>query len=157
MNEITAAVALVQLSKIERILDTLRKKREKLKHLISEADGFKFRILNDPEGDCATLCTVIFNSKEQAAKVSKALGSKTVDQSGWHVYSNMEHVLNHLKQVGQPHTKESHPKTNDILSRSMNISVGVVDAGLGSGWGININSSDAEIEAAAKQFIDACK
>jgi 8-amino-3,8-dideoxy-alpha-D-manno-octulosonate transaminase len=39
----------------------------------------------------------------------------------------------------------------------MNISVGVVDAGLGSGWGININSSDAEIEAAAKQFIDACK
>jgi dTDP-4-amino-4,6-dideoxygalactose transaminase len=46
MNEITAAVALVQLSKIERILDTLRKKREKLKHLISEVEGFKFRTLN---------------------------------------------------------------------------------------------------------------
>ncbi len=85
------------------------------------------------------------------------MGSKTVDQSGWHVYSNMEHVLNHLKQVGQPHSKGSHPKTDDILSRAMNISVGVVDAGLGSGWGININSSDAEIEMAAKQFIDACK
>lgn len=157
MNEITAAVALVQLSKIERILDTLRKKREKLKHLISEAEGFKFRTLNDPQGDCATLCTVIFDSKEQADKVSKALGSKTVDQSGWHVYANMEHVLNHLKSLGQPHTKGSYPKTDDILSRAMNISVGVVDAGLGSGWGININSSDAEIEDAAKQFIDACK
>jgi len=157
MNEITAAVALVQLSKIERILDTLRKKREKLKHLISEAEGFKFRTLNDPQGDCATLCTVIFDSKEQADKVSKALGSKTVDQSGWHVYANMEHVLNHLKSLGQPHTKGSYPKTDDILSRAMNISVGVVDAGLGSGWGININSSDAEIEMAAKQFIDACK
>jgi hypothetical protein len=39
----------------------------------------------------------------------------------------------------------------------MNISVGVVDGGLGTGWGININSSDTEIEAAAKQFIEACK
>ena len=65
--------------------------------------------------------------------------------------------LNHLKNVGQPHTKGSYPKTDDILSRAMNISVGVVDGGLGTGWGININSSDAEIEAVAKQFIDACK
>jgi 8-amino-3,8-dideoxy-alpha-D-manno-octulosonate transaminase len=157
MNEITAAVGLAQLSKIDRIVDTLRQKRSKLKSFISKAGGFKFRTLNDPEGDCATLCTVIFNTREQATKVSKALGSKTVDQSGWHVYANMEHILNHLKTVGQPHIKGSYPKTDDILSRAMNISVGVVDGGLGAGWGININSSDAEIEAAAKQFIDACK
>jgi dTDP-4-amino-4,6-dideoxygalactose transaminase len=157
MNEITAAVGLAQLSKIDRIVDTLRQKRSKLKSLITKADGFKFRTLNDHEGDCATVCTVIFNTREQAVKVSKALGSKTVDQSGWHVYANMEHVLNHLKNIGQPHTKGSYPKTDDILSRAMNISVGVVDGGLGCGWGININSSDAEIEAAAKQFINACK
>jgi 8-amino-3,8-dideoxy-alpha-D-manno-octulosonate transaminase len=68
----------------------------------------------------------------------------------------MEHVLNHLKKVGQPHTKGSYPETDNILSRSMNISVGVVDAGLGAGWGININSTDAEIETAANQFINAC-
>ena len=135
----------------------MRKKRSKFKSLISEAQGFKFRTLNDPAGDCATVCTVIFDTREQAVKVSKALGSKTVDQSGWHVYSNMEHILNHLKQYGQPHTKGSYPKTDDILSRAMNISVGVVDGGLGTGWGININSTDAEIEAAAKQFIEACK
>jgi dTDP-4-amino-4,6-dideoxygalactose transaminase len=157
MNEITAAVGLAQLGKIDRIVDTLRQKRSKLKTLISKAGGFKFRTLNDPEGDCATICTVIFDTSKQASKVAAILGSKTVDQSGWHVYSNMEHVLNHLKQVGQPHTKGSYPKTDDILSRSMNISVGVVDGGLGAGWGININSSEAEIEAAAKQFLAACK
>jgi len=39
----------------------------------------------------------------------------------------------------------------------MNISVGVVDGGLGAGWGININSTDAEIEDAAKQFMEVCK
>ncbi len=69
----------------------------------------------------------------------------------------MEHVLSHLKKVGQPYTKGSYPQTDDILSRAMNISIGVVDEGLGSGWGININSTDAEIETAAMQFINACK
>jgi hypothetical protein len=39
----------------------------------------------------------------------------------------------------------------------MNISVGVVDGGLGAGWGININSTDQQIEAAAEQFIKACR
>jgi len=158
MNEITGAVGLAQLKKLEKIVKTLREKRSKLKSLISEAKGFKFRVLNDPDGgDAATLCTIIFDTREQAVKVSKALGSKTIDQSGWHVYANMEHVLKHLKEVGQPHTKGSYPRTEDILSRAMNISIGVVDGGLGAGWGININSTDAEIEAAAKQFIEACK
>jgi len=158
MNEITGAVGLAQLRKLDRIITTLREKRSKLKRLIADAGGFKFRVLNDPDGgDAATLCTVIFDTREKAEKVSKALGSKTIDQSGWHVYANMEHVLRHLKEVGQPHTKGSYPKTDDILSRSMNISIGVVDGGLGAGWGININSTDTEIEAAAKQFAEACK
>jgi dTDP-4-amino-4,6-dideoxygalactose transaminase len=157
INELTAAVGLAQLAKLDKIVTTLREKRKKLKSLISGAKGFKFRTLNDPDGDCATVCTIIFDTKEQAAKVSKALGSKTIDASGWHVYANMEHVLAHLKKVGQPHTKGSYPRTDDILSRAMNISVGVVDGGLGAGWGLNINSTDAEIEAAAKQFVEACK
>ena len=156
MNEITAAVAIAQLKKLDRMVAALREKREKLKSLISKADGFKFRILNDPKGDSATICTVIFDDRDQAGIVSQALGTKTVDQSGWHVYSNMEHLLRFLKEAGQPHTKGSYPKTDDILSRSMNISIGVVDGGLGAGWGININSSDAEIESVANQFIEAC-
>jgi 8-amino-3,8-dideoxy-alpha-D-manno-octulosonate transaminase len=157
MNEITAAVGLAQLGKIDRIVEALRGKRSKLKSLIAQEEGFKFRILNDPEGDCATVCAVVFNTREKAALVSGKLGSKTVDQSGWHVYANMEHILNHLKNLGQPHTKGSYPVTDDILSRTMIISIGVVDGGLGAGWGININSTDSEIEAAAKQFREACK
>lgn len=157
MNELTGAVALAQLAKIDKIVSALREKRGKFKSLISGTGGFKFRVLNDPEGDCGTICTVIFDTREQAARVSSLLGSKTVDQSGWHVYSNMEHVMHHLEQVGQPHKKGSYPGTDDILSRSMNISIGVVDGGLGAGWGININSSDRSIELAAERFTEACK
>ncbi len=156
INEITAAVGLAQLRKLDRIVATLREKRGKFKKLISKASGFRFRKLSDAEGDCATLCTVVFDTPARAEKISKALGSKTINKSGWHVYANMEHVLRYLETVGQPHVKGSYPATDDILSRAMNISIGVVDGGLGAGWGININSTDAEIEATAKQFVDAC-
>lgn len=157
MNEITGAVGLAQLRKLDAIVATLREKRSKLKSLIAGTGGFKFRTMNDPEGDAATLCTVVFDTREQAVKVTGKLGSKTIDQSGWHVYANMEHVLKYLRKAGQPHTRGSYPRTEDILSRAMNISVGVVDGGLGAGWGININSTGAEIEKAAREFIDACK
>ena len=157
MNELTAAVALVQLTKLDKIVNTLRTKKNRFKNLISVGKGFKFRTLNDVDGDCATICTVIFDTRELALKVSKALGSKTLDESGWHVYSNMEHVLQYFRKVGRPHHKGAYPKTDDILSRAMNISIGVVDGGLGAGWGININSSDREIESAAAQFLEACR
>jgi len=42
------------------------------------------------------------------------------------------------------------------LSRAINLSVGVVDAGLGAGFAINIDSSDVEIEHAAEKFRLAC-
>jgi uncharacterized protein YqfA (UPF0365 family) len=41
------------------------------------------------------------------------------------------------------------PVTDDILERAVNISVGVVDKGLGAGTGININSTEAEIKQVA--------
>jgi len=157
INELTGAVALAQLRKIDKITSTLREKKNKFKNLIAGKADFKFRTLNDAEGECGTLCTVIYPTKAIADKVCTALGSKTISHSGWHVYYNMEHVLRYLAEKGLPHTKGSYPKTDDILARSQNISVGVVDAGLGSGWGININSTDEEITQKAKQFLEACK
>ena len=152
VNELLGAVALAQLRKIDKIVSTLREKKATFKKMISDCDGFKFRTLNDPEGECGTLCTVIFDTAQQARKVCETLGTDTVDHSGWHVYSNMEHVSEYLKEAGQPYGKGAYPRTDDILSRSINISIGVVDAGLGAGFGINILSSDEEIEAAAERF-----
>jgi dTDP-4-amino-4,6-dideoxygalactose transaminase len=156
MNELTGAVALAQLRKLDDILATLREKKQKLKKMISDVKGVKYRKLNDESGECATLLTVIFDSAEKAKNVANKLNNRTVSESGWHVYSNMEHVQNYLKENGLPHVKGSYPKTDDILSRSMNISIGVVDAGLGAGFGINIKSTDDEIEQVASLFKKAC-
>ena len=154
-TELIGAVARVQLSKIDDIVSTLRRKKSLLKSLIGELPGMQFRKLNAPEGDCATICTVIFDNAGHAAEVARKLNTKTVDHSGWHVYSNMEHINRHLEALGQPHGKGAYPRTDEILSRAINISVGVVDGGLGTAFGININSTDAEIEKVAKQFLAA--
>jgi len=49
------------------------------------------------------------------------------------------------------------PQTDDILERAVNISVGVVDGGLGSAFGININSTDDEIKAVADKISEIMK
>jgi dTDP-4-amino-4,6-dideoxygalactose transaminase len=152
MNELTGAVALAQLRKMDKIVTALRQKKRKFKEFIADIKGFRFRTLNDPEGDCGTLCTVIFDSAEKAAQVSQRLGTVTVNRSGWHVYTNMEHFNRYLKERGLPHGYGAYPRTDDILSRAINLSVGVVDAGLGAAFGINIDSSEDEIKHTAETF-----
>ena len=39
-----------------------------------------------------------------------------------------------------------------ILERAVNISIGVVDGGLGAGFGINILSDEAEIQATIRKL-----
>jgi dTDP-4-amino-4,6-dideoxygalactose transaminase len=156
MNEVTGALALAQLRKIERILAALREKKQKFKDQLREMPGVRFRQLNDPAGECGTLLTLLFDDPLHAAKVAGTLRTKTVDKSGWHVYANMEHVNHYLREHGRPHGQGAYPRTDDILRRAINLSVGVVDAGLGAAFGININSSDGEIAAAARQVRAAC-
>ena len=157
MNELTAAVALAQFRKIDRIVGTLRAKKNALRQAIGEIPGMCYRTINDPQGECATLLTVIFNDDVRAKKVAQELGVVTLDRSGWHVYSNMEHVLRFLKEHGRPCQRGAYPRTDGILARALNLSVGVVDAGLGAGFGININSSPEEIARAAETFKAASK
>ena len=55
-------------------------------------------------------------------------------------------------QDGRTYAKNMLPITDDILERAVNISVGVVDKGLGAGTGININSTTEEINMVAKNI-----
>ena len=124
-----------------------KKTKTKLKSQLVPNEIYKFRKINDEKGECATLLTIIFNTKEIAENFAKEIGGKPIAYSGWHVYNNMEQILEH-----ENIEKNSLPQTDDILARSVNISVGVVDSGLGSGFGINILSSDEEIDEVAKKL-----
>jgi dTDP-4-amino-4,6-dideoxygalactose transaminase len=168
MNELTGAVSLAQFRKLDRILGKLREVKGRFKKAITGIPGVAFRRINDEAGECATLLTVFLPSRDRAEAVAKALGTTTVAHSGWHVYANMEQLLGKKTVVdrGPPfHSKEYPtaveyrkgmlPKTDDILSRAVNISIGVVDAGLGAAFGVNILSPDAEVDRAAERFRQA--
>jgi dTDP-4-amino-4,6-dideoxygalactose transaminase len=162
MNELTGAVALAQARKIGMILSMLHEKKAKLKHMISGIPGISFRRINDEKGECATLLTILFDDKKTAGKFGEKTGSKTIAYSGWHVYNNMEQILQKktATDFGCPYVCDAYgrnieyrahmlPQTDALLERAINISVGVVDSGLGAGFGINIHSTDDEIEQVA--------
>ena len=159
MNELSGAFALGQLKKLDLILTLLKEKKEKFKKTLIEK-GIKnitFSKINDP-GECNTLLTVLFKNKIIAQKAAKALKTKTLSESGWHVYNNMEQILAHVNQEGEKlFRKNMLPQTDEILSRAINLSVGVVDPGLGADFGINILSNDEEINRKAEEFINLVK
>ncbi len=159
MTELTGAFALGQLEKLDRVLAMLKSRKARLKSAIAEAriTGMRFRTLGDP-GECATLLVVIFDDPPRAARVAKDLGSKTVAESGWHVYNHMEQILAVTDEQGHPrYHRGMLPRTDDILSRSIALSIGVVDPGLGAGFGVNVLSTDAEVDNVAGRFIRAAR
>jgi dTDP-4-amino-4,6-dideoxygalactose transaminase len=155
MNELTGAYALGQLRKLEMILGMLREKKARFKKQLEDAhlEGMQFRRINDP-GECATLLTIQAVDAKTAQVAAQALGTKTVDGSGWHVYNNMEQILAYRDAAGGlPFRQHMLPQTDDILRRSINLSVGVVDPGLGADFGINVLASDDEIDRTSEDFI----
>ena len=82
------------------------------------------------------------------------------------MYNNMENVLNKytVTNEGCPYTcpyykggelrywKGMLPQTDELLSRSINISIGVSDPGLGSGWGVTMNDGADVVDERAEQF-----
>lgn len=167
MNELTGAVALAQLRKLDGMLATLRATKAALKaeiaSLLPDLPGARYRTLNDPAGDCATLLTVLFDDPARADRVARRLGTRTVGSSGWHVYGLMDQIVAHktpLDDWSEPARFAQPgdlPRTDDILSRAVNVSVGVVDSGIGASFGVNINSTRDEIAAVARTFADACR
>ncbi|TFG24937.1 MAG: DegT/DnrJ/EryC1/StrS family aminotransferase [Promethearchaeota archaeon] len=171
MNELTAAVASAQLKKLDFIRRKLHENKQRLKTILSEIKELQFRKILDEKGDVGTLLTFFMPTVESAEKLAKKIGCTTVSKSGWHVYSNMEHVLGKMTVTseGCPFTcpyykgpeinyyKGMLPQTDDILSRAINISVGVSDAGLGSAYGIKITSSPEEIDQVGQNLKKAIR
>jgi len=159
LNELTGAFAIAQLRKLDRIVQTLKAKKTLFKDAITAGGirNMEYRKINDPD-ECHTILTVLFHDARTARRVARQLGTITVAESGWHVYTNMEHLLAYTDAAGnRPYRRHMLPRTDDILGRAVNLSVGVVDPGIGASFGINILSSDHEIQRKAEMFVDAVK
>ena len=165
MNELVGAVALAQIRKLQKIVTMLRHKKRVFKDLLTQLGGLKFRVDNDPDGDCGTVLALLFDSRKRAEAIAEALGSKTLLQSGKHYYGNMIQLLNQNMPAAEgcpfrcPHfsteitySKGMLPRTDDILSRAVCLSIGVSDSYLGTDFGINVLDDDDAILQKANEF-----
>jgi hypothetical protein len=92
-----------------------------------------------------------------------------VARAGWHVYNNMEQLmkLRTATAVQCPFTCfRNHagddreirywqgmlPRTDALLERSLNISIGVSDPGLSSGFGVTLRDDLESVERHAAMF-----
>lgn len=164
MIELQAAVLIAQLRRMDAIRTRLRENKALFKSLIADLPGLRFRELPDPAGDLATHLVVLFPTAAIASAVSAELGSRTLADSGWHIYTKMEHLLMRRTASGRgcpfdcrcyfeapsEYRAGMLPRTDAIVARAMSIGIGVADANLGSNFGVTVgDGADAVRERAA--------
>ena len=163
MHELAGAIALAQLRRLNPIMERLRRLRDLFKEGISDL-GLSFRRSNDETGDCATTLTLIFDTSARAKFVAQRLGTTTLNGTGKYNYLNFIMSLESRPfKKGCPFLCESFPyrqdsqvvmlpRTDDILSRSLAISIGVSDTYLGTGFGIDILADENTVMDKVKAF-----
>jgi dTDP-4-amino-4,6-dideoxygalactose transaminase len=165
MTELSGAVLLAQVRKLDMIRSHLRANKKIVKAAIEDLPGLGFRAIVDPEGDLATHLVVTFPSAEVAQAVAGELGSIPLAASGWHVYANMEHLLEKRTVSGKGcpfdcscfgHGKADYragmlPQTDALLARSMSIGIGVSDANLAP-FGLRMRDDEAAARGVADRF-----
>jgi dTDP-4-amino-4,6-dideoxygalactose transaminase len=168
MTELSGAVLLAQVRKLDMIRSHLRANKKIVKSAIEDMPGLGFRSIVDPEGDLATHLVVTFPSAEVAQAVAAELGSIPLSASGWHVYANMEHLLQKRTVSGKGcpfdcscfgHGRADYragmlPQTDALLARSMSIGIGVSDANLAP-FGLRMRDDEAAARSVADRFRDA--
>ncbi len=165
MTELSGAVLLAQVRKLGTIRDHLRANKAIVKEIVGEVPGIEFRRLTDEAGDLATHLVVTLPDAEVAKAVADEVGSITLSESGWHVYSKMDHLI-HMRTVsdrGCPFDCEctddgvsnyapgTLPRTDALLARSLSIGIGVRDANLAP-YGLRMQDDAAEARRLGSEF-----
>ncbi len=167
MTELEGAVLVAQLRRLDHIRSRLRANRDIVAAGVREVPALEFRELPDPDGDLATHLVVVFPSIDLARRITSELGSITLADSGWHVYNNMEHLLDRRTATGRgcPFDCECHgdggpgyragmlPATDGLLARSMSIGIGIVDPNLAP-FGLRITDDADAARRCAERFYD---
>jgi dTDP-4-amino-4,6-dideoxygalactose transaminase len=168
MTELSGAVLLAQVRKLDFITSHLRANKAIIKDMLEEVPAIGYRTLTDPAGDLATHLVVTLPDKEMAQRVADEVGSKTLSESGWHTYSRMNHLLEKRTVSGKGcpfdcdipgHSHGDYragmlPQTDDLLERSMSIGIGVKDPNLAP-FGLTMRDGEAEARAVGATFRDA--
>lgn len=142
MNELTGAVALAQLRKVERaVLSVTRGYHRALKGRLSDTcDGMAFRATGDDEGDAGTALFLDLGTAERAAWLNRAVSAEGIRMGPPSACRNLLHtdvVLNRVQAhpalppfgPGQPgdgvrYTPDLCPNADDIVASMACVALG---------------------------------
>jgi dTDP-4-amino-4,6-dideoxygalactose transaminase len=137
-DEVMGAILRVQLRRLDGILSDLRRIRKRFEQELADTPGLRIAPNNDPEGDCGVVVAFQFDSEGQARAFARETGGWLPIDSGKHVYSNWEpllqkRIMHHpdMNPVHHPrnqglrtdYTPDMCPRTLDVLSRTVFISL----------------------------------
>jgi dTDP-4-amino-4,6-dideoxygalactose transaminase len=144
LNEVSAAILLAQLRKIDSIISRMRRRKANIVKALSELDGIEVHKPVDPQGDIAVAVVIFLESFEKAELFARALNAENIgawhlfnpNRKDLHVYYHWDMVMNKISfaSKGCPYTcplygksieysREMCPKTLKILGRAINIDV----------------------------------
>ena len=131
MSELTAAVGIAQLDKIDFILNEAKKNKAYIKKHLSSIANISFRNFSDEKGSQGD--TLIFNfvDSESAINLSKfmedkGLGTKILPEAfEWHYAGAWNHIFDEIDYYNNIDIKTKWAKTEHLLRRSICINIPV--------------------------------
>ncbi len=145
LSELQAAVALVQLRRLEGLLEAMCERKRVLKgglEAVVRRKGLSFRELADPEGDTAIALVFFASSAQKAQRIAEALSAENIgagvlyrpDRIDYHVYAHWAPVLEQRTWTpsGGPwrwarrdirYSPDMCPRTLDLLGRAVHLDV----------------------------------
>lgn len=135
INEILSAILRVQLTRLDPMLDAMLTEKRVMIDQLQGAGPFTFNPIHDVEGDCGTTVAMMFDDEPTTRRFLAGLKDEGVNastpiDSGRHVYTNWEPVLNQqgshnpafdayeLAEQPVEYTKDMCPTTLDVLART---------------------------------------
>ncbi|MCL5105599.1 MAG: DegT/DnrJ/EryC1/StrS family aminotransferase [Armatimonadetes bacterium] len=146
MSELTGAVMLAQLGKLDTLVDQMRANKKRIKDQLKDLKGITFRRLNDEAGDTAICLMFMLDDRDKVGSFVDALKAEGVDAAGvfnkgipdWHIYSHWKHILErktvtpdgcpyacpHYKgDAPSRYSEDMCPNTNEVLSRTVHLDI----------------------------------
>lgn len=145
MPELLGAVGLVQLRKLNRLIDAMQARKRMLRTGIGEvaaAKGVQFPEAVDPDGDASVALIWLMDSPDKAGEVCQALRAENIgasrmyqpDAMDYHVYAHWVPIMEKRSwsNGGDPwrwaqrevqYHKEMCPRTLDLLGRAVHLNV----------------------------------
>jgi dTDP-4-amino-4,6-dideoxygalactose transaminase len=156
INEIGAAVAEVQLDRLDSLLTSTRAWARDLTTSLELPVGVRFAPQSVDSSDCGSAVVLTFDEEAVAARFADCIGTHTLAVSGKHNYAELRQLREWAfpRSVPRPSSDRlatyapgAFPQTDSILKRTVALGVGVRDGYLGTGAGPH---SVAEV----RQFAD---